>query len=231
MIKAVFCDFYGTIVFDDDESISEILNNLLKLGRAESTKEIESFWWQRFYWLFSESYGSNFRKQRDMVLISLMQTLEQFDIIGDAAELGKPQFTYWKEPQIFIDGKIFVDICPLPLYIISNVDTSDLVAALSYHDLRPTGFVTSEEARAYKPRADIFSFALEKHGFKANEVIHIGDSVTNDLHGAKSAGIQTIWLNRQGKPIPPDAAKSASDFYEILAILESINKEQNMNTL
>ena len=74
--------------------------------------------------------------------------------------------------------------------------------ALSYHGLSPAGVFTSEDARAYKPRTELFNLALKKCGLLADEVIHIGDSISSDVKGASSIGIKTLWLNRFGKDVP-----------------------------
>lgn len=52
--------------------------------------------------------------------------------------------------------------------------------ALSYHGLSPAGVFTSEDARAYKPRTELFNLALKKCGLLADKVIHIGDSISSD---------------------------------------------------
>ena len=84
------------------------------------------------------------------------------------------------------------------------------------------GVVTSEEARAYKPRREIFDFALTKFGLKSSEVIHIGDSVTSDILGAKAADIQSIWINRKEKPTTTEVDLQAPDLYSVLKLLGNI---------
>lgn len=34
------------------------------------------------------------------------------------------------------------------------------------------------------------------------EIVHIGDSLNNDIKGASNLGINTIWINRNNKEIP-----------------------------
>ncbi|GAB6928134.1 hypothetical protein JCM10914A_21170 [Paenibacillus sp. JCM 10914] len=41
-----------------------------------------------------------------------------------------------------------------------------------------------------------------EEGLKPHEVIHIGDSLSSDVSGAQRLGIDAIWLNRLGKPVP-----------------------------
>lgn len=55
------------------------------------------------------------------------------------------------------------------------MDTDDIMQAIEFHNLKPTRVFTSEDARSYKPRKEIFELALKETGLNANEVIHIGD--------------------------------------------------------
>lgn len=49
-----------------------------------------------------------------------------------------------------------------------------------------------------KPDPRIFRIALEKAGTTASELVHVGDSLENDVTGAATAGIKSVWLNRNG---------------------------------
>ena len=44
MIKAIFVDFYGTIVFEDGENVSRISDMIYKSGNAQSVSQIGSYW-------------------------------------------------------------------------------------------------------------------------------------------------------------------------------------------
>lgn len=74
-----------------------------------------------------------------------------------------------------------------------------------------------QKAKAYKPRKEIFELALKSTGLHADEVIHIGDSLSSDVKGASSVGIKAIWLNRFGK-------KNSSDVDCITNLLEALDK-------
>ena len=88
------------------------------------------------------------------------------------------------------------------VYIGNNIDTVDIVSALEYHALKPAGVFTSEDARSYKPRKELFQLALQETGLKNNEVVHIGDSLSSDVKGAGALGINTIWVNRSNREVP-----------------------------
>ena len=104
----------------------------------------------------------------------------------------------------------------MPIYIVSNIDTIDVLKAIDFHQLSPSGIFTSEDAKAYKPRKEIFELALKSTGLHADEVIHIGDSLSSDVKGASSVGIKAIWLNRFGK-------KNSSDVDCITNLLEALH--------
>ncbi|MDE6412638.1 MAG: HAD family hydrolase, partial [Eubacterium sp.] len=88
------------------------------------------------------------------------------------------------------------------IYIVSNIDRADILKAIQFHNLKPKGIFTSEDAKSYKPRKELFEFALKSTGLQPNQVIHIGDSLCSDIQGASNVKINPIWLNRNSKEIP-----------------------------
>ena len=201
-IKAFFLDFYGTIVHEDGEVIKKITDIICKTGRVEDSSEVDAFWWKDFQTMFTNSFGETFETQRVLEEKSLVHTLERFGSDADAKELSNMMFAHWIKPPIFEDSKEFFEKSPLPIYIVSNIDTLDILQAIAYHDLHPAGVFTSEDAKSYKPRTELFELALKSAGLSPDEVLHIGDSVSSDVQGASNAGIRALWLNRFGKSIP-----------------------------
>lgn len=58
------------------------------------------------------------------------------------------------------------------------------MAAVRYHGFTPQGVFTSEAARSYKPRKELFELALRETGLRAAEAVYIGDSIHSDVEGA-----------------------------------------------
>lgn len=204
MPQAIFIDFYGTVVHEDGVVIKKITQEIFETGIVDNRTDIGTFWWNEFQSLFQASYGDKFETQRELEYQSLVRTLEKFKSAADARELSEKMFAHWVEPPIFEESKRFFDTCPLPIYIVSNIDRGDVLKAVEYHNLKPAGIITSEDAKAYKPRAEIFECALKCAGVSANEVVHIGDSLSSDVDGANACGIKAIWVNRSGKEVPPE---------------------------
>ena len=93
----------------------------------------------------------------------------------------------------------------LRLVVVSNWDVSlhDRLRELELSELLD-GAITSAEAGARKPSAAIFERALELAGVGAGEAIHVGDSLKEDVAGARAAGIEPVLLSRHGVAPPAD---------------------------
>ncbi len=89
------------------------------------------------------------------------------------------------------------------LVVVSNWDVS-LHERLEQHGLAPLldGIVTSAGAGARKPSAAIFQRALALAEVPPSDAIHVGDSVEDDVAGARAAGIEAILLRRDGTAGP-----------------------------
>ena len=152
--------------------------------------------------MFMNAYGETFETQRTLEYKSLEKTLREFKSNANPADLSEMMFAHWIKPPIFDESKEFFETCLVPIYTVSNIDTADIVSALEYHGLKPSGVFTSEDARSYKPRKELFQLALQETGLKGNEVVHIGDSLSSDVKGAGALGINTIWVNRSNREVP-----------------------------
>lgn len=56
--------------------------------------------------------------------------------------------------------------------------------------------VFSQDHGVEKPNSKIFQIALLEAGCSKEEVLHVGDSLNDDIAGAINAGIKCVWLNR-----------------------------------
>jgi putative hydrolase of the HAD superfamily len=88
----------------------------------------------------------------------------------------------------------------LTLVVASNWDCS-LPQVLDEAGLAPLvdGVVASAVVGADKPAAAVFEAALELAGCSADRAVHVGDSVSKDVAGARAAGIRAVLLDRDGE--------------------------------
>lgn len=202
MIKAVFIDFYGTVVHEDGEVIKQVSQEIYSTGKVTDKSEIGTYWWNEFQKAFNSAYEDSFETQRKLEYESLKKTIEYFNSTANAKELSDLMFAHWIKPPIFEESKQFFEMCPVPIYVVSNIDRDDVLKAIEYHGLKPNGIFTSEDAKSYKPRKELFQFALNSTGLSAKQVVHIGDSLSSDIKGASAVGINAIWINRSKREIP-----------------------------
>ncbi len=87
----------------------------------------------------------------------------------------------------------------IKLAVVSNFD-SRLITILRGLGLAAwfDGIFVSSSAGYAKPDRRIFDFVLNARQLAPENVLHIGDSITNDVHGAANAGIKGILVDRKG---------------------------------
>lgn len=200
MKKAIFLDFYGTLVHEDDEIIPVICNDILLAAAVQtSADDIARFWYEAFFSLCTCSFGARFIPQREIALRALTDTVNHFGAPLDPASLVARQFAQWMAPPLFPDTLPFLDYLAkqhIPVCIVSNIDRKDIEQAMAFHGLHFTHLMTSDDVRAYKPRPEMFASALDILGLAPDEVLHVGDSRTSDVAGAQGMGIPVVWINR-----------------------------------
>ena len=89
------------------------------------------------------------------------------------------------------------------LVVVSNWDVS-LDEVLDRLGLAPMldGVVTSAAVGVRKPSPEIFEHALALAGVTAHDAVHVGDSLAEDVAGARAAGIEAVLIKRDGAPGP-----------------------------
>ena len=99
----------------------------------------------------------------------------------------------------------------LRLVVASNWDCS-LPSVLEQAGLAPLldAVVTSATVGVTKPDPRLFAVALDAAGSDASEAVHVGDSLENDVAGARDAGIRPVLLDRNGAAVPDGVTAIAS---------------------
>lgn len=74
--------------------------------------------------------------------------------------------------------------------------------------------LVAQDHGVWKPEADFYELAVERAGVPANQILHVGDSLENDIRPARRVGMQVIWLNRGGDE-PPSTFQSIATLYSL----------------
>lgn len=81
--------------------------------------------------------------------------------------------------------------------------------------------VFSSDIGIIKPSSKIFQKALETFGVDVSRVVYIGDSLRRDIAGAKSLGMEAIWIQQNQvseKDIPVKPDLIISDLQDVLLV-------------
>lgn len=220
MLKAVFVDYTGTIVKEVGPDIQEVISRTYRNSDIESPQAMVSYWWKLLNEYEEKSCGSSYISEDDIVDELLNICERELHLEENMEELHAAFQRFWMYAPAYEDTKEFFENCPLPVYIISNNAGKYIEESMKDKGLHPAGIISSDMARAYKPHRAVFEKALEVSGCRADEVIHIGDSVSSDVEGAVAAGIRPVLIDREGTKAA-EGVLAVKSLTEVLPLLDS----------
>ena len=140
---------------------------------------------------------------RDRCATTMMEALDLPGLDHGAARramLGALEFTPYADA---LAGVADLRARGHRLVVVSNWDCSlpDWLGPTGLLEL-VDGVVTSADAGAAKPDPAVFRKALELAGVEGAGAVHVGDSLDNDVAGARALGIRAILVQREGEPPP-----------------------------
>jgi len=93
-----------------------------------------------------------------------------------------------------------------PMVLLTNGNTTQQRMKIVAHDLERwfQHVVVSEEVGLLKPDPAIFAHAIAPLGVLPNAALHIGDTRSQDVAGARASGWQSAWVNRARVPAEDD---------------------------
>lgn len=126
-----------------------------------------------------------------------------------------------------LEFEAFPDVVPaltalrergLRLVVVSNWDCSlaEWLERAGIGEL-VDGTVSSAVVGAAKPAPAVFEAGLALTGCAPAEVVHVGDSVDNDIAGARAAGLRGVLVARSGEP--PAGVETVRSLVELSAIV------------
>ena len=146
-----------------------------------------------------------------------------------AREFGYAEAMVEEAFEAFIRARNEVDLYPdvLPaldrlaaryrLFTASN-GNADLGRIGIAHFFERTG--AARHVGALKPDPAIFHKVIEGTDLQAHEVVYVGDDPLLDVEGARGAGMQAIWIDRQGGEWPPQIAPASYTVRSLTELVE-----------
>jgi HAD superfamily hydrolase (TIGR01549 family) len=209
--QALLLDFFGTVVEEIHLPVKTICEKVCRVSQNKvGETDFIQYWVKLFSKLSDESFGPNFKLQRDVERQSLQAAIDHFGIDLDATDLAQGLLDYRSHPKLFPESKSVLKGITVPICLLTNIDNIEIQTALQFTGLKFSYVITSEDCRAYKPRPEVFERALSVVGHGSSEVLHVGDSWQSDILGAQSLEIPVLWIDRRKRPLP--AGSKAPDY-------------------
>ena len=199
MLKAIFIDYTGTMVREDEPYTRELIAYFMAHSNLKSPGEILKVVWSKVKEIESASHGDSFAGVDERTDRILEYCRENCGLQGDFKYMHEVWSKIWVHAPLYEDVKPFFERAKLPIYVLTNDDLCYVEESMRIKGLKPAGIISAETAKACKPDPAIFKKALEIAGVSESEVIHIGDSLTSDVEPAVKLGITPIYLSRGKK--------------------------------
>jgi putative hydrolase of the HAD superfamily len=128
----------------------------------------------------------------------------------------------WNRSENF---ELYEDVAPvleelraygLKLGLVSNTGR-DLRAFVAHHNLAVDVAIASIVHGLTKPHASIFRAAIEQLDVQPEEAAMVGDSIADDVEGARALGMQAFLVDRRGRF--PEVRERLADLYGLPAAL------------
>jgi putative hydrolase of the HAD superfamily len=202
----VFLDALGTLV-ELQPPAPRLRTRLAEAGFAVTEERAAAgFAAEISYYLAHHLEGSDRERLDDLRDRCATTMMEALDLPGldhataRRAMLGALEFTPYPDA---LEGLADLRERGHRLVVVSNWDCSlpDWLGPTGLLDL-VDGVVTSADAGAAKPDPAVFRKALELAGVDGTGAVHVGDSLDNDVAGARALGLRAILVQRQGEPPP-----------------------------
>lgn len=197
MLKAIFIDHMGTLVYEQSEYLEELLKKCVENSTENNPQKIAEMWALKHDEILKNCNGENYKKEYDIALEAFEDIKEKINLQGDSREYVDMLTKHWENTPAYDDSYDFFEQCPLPIYIVTNNDTCYVEESMKNLQLKPKGIISSEMTHYYKPAKEAFEKALEIIGLDAQEVIYIGDSLGKDILAAQEVGIQPYFIGKE----------------------------------
>jgi len=193
--KYITFDCYGTLIdFQLTKATIEIL------GERANTVNLHDFlivfrdlrFYECFapYQRYSDLLRTTFKKAMDIC------GMRYTNADGDRLVAAVPTWGPFPDTKLILDqlGK------HCRLVIISNAEDDLIAQNVRNMDVEFYDVITAEQARAYKPTAPAFYYALRRLGCDKSDILHVAQGFNYDIMPAHSLGWQRVWINRNNRP-------------------------------
>ena len=201
-IKVCMFDQYGTVV-DMQKGLIEVVTPYLRDKGWNGRPDAFVTWWRRTHFensMIDALLHKEHTPYREIGHRAVAYTLER---AGIAYTMDEVRFLVAQIERL----KPFPDVpaalarlnARYKIAVLSNGDPDMLEAAKAFHRIEFDAVISVAVANSFKPHVATYSRAAEIMGVEMDEVLFVANHAF-DCIGAKSAGMQTAFIDRRTRP-------------------------------
>jgi len=220
MINTVIFDAFGTLFkVEKGASAKLIIGNILSAGvEVDQTQFLAE--WKSFYKNYTAP-NVDFMTERNIFISRIQMFYNKYNISRNAVVDTDYMLAAAFERKTFDEvTEVIAELRnKYKVYIGSNTDNDVLDAVMKKNEVKVDKIYTSENLRCYKPNPTFFRKILEEHELKPENVIFVGDSVSDDILGPKALGIKTVLIDREKSGVCAGQDYTIDNLRELINIL------------
>lgn len=198
-MKAIIFDAFGTLFkVTNGGSARNIRNHITATGViVEEAALLEE--WKAYYKKYTGD-ECEFMTEREIFIARIQMFYDRYGVSRSAEEDADTLLAGAFEREVYPEVKTVLAglMERYQVFIGSNTDNDVLESVMRKNDIKVHKVYTSEDLKCYKPNPKFFERILKDNGLTAEEVLFVGDSVTDDVLGPKAVGMKTVWVDRKG---------------------------------
>ena len=198
-MKTIVFDAFGTLFkVTDGGSARTIRNYIIATGAVVDEAMFREEW--KDYYKKHTSGEAEFKMEREIFIARIQMFYDWYGVGRSAEEDADALLAGAFEREAYSEVKeVLAELMEHhQVFIGSNTDNDVLESVMRKNDIKVHKVYTSEDLKCYKPNPKFFEKILKDNGLTAEEVLFVGDSVTDDVLGPKAVGMKTVWVDRKG---------------------------------
>ena len=196
-MKAIIFDAFGTLFkVTSGGSAKAIIKNITDCGIFVDEKAFHAEW--KSYYKKHTSCDCEFMTERDIFIARIQMFYDRYHVNRNAENDADSLLADAFERKAYPEIKTVLNqlMKNYPVFIGSNTDNDVLERVMHKNGIAVHKVYTSENLKCYKPAAQFFAKILDENGLSPDEVLFVGDSITDDILGPKAIGMKTAWIDR-----------------------------------
>ena len=198
-MKAIIFDAFGTLFkVTSGGSAKAIIKNITDCGISVDEKAFHAEW--KSYYKKHTSSDCTFMTERDIFISRIQMFYHRYHVQRNAEHDADSLLATAFQREAYPEAKTVLHelMKDHSVFIGSNTDNDVLESVMEKNNITVHKVYTSENLKCYKPSSQFFTQILADNGLSANEVLFVGDSITDDIKGPKAIGMKTVWIDRNG---------------------------------